>query len=594
MGISNSFVHHLPDPLPFWRELQRLLKPTAAILIRDLLRPTTTAEVQELVSAVGSKYSDRTVKLVRNTLSVAMSFPQRFYRNLIWLVGIILSILLLIQPVSMAQSIDDWVSPQQQEGKRAWINDRADLLDWQTEIRLAFRINKLVGRTSAELAIATLPQVETGKSLRAFGLTLFNAWGIGKKDTNNGVLLLVSKNDRRIEIITGTGLGEVLPDAEVGRLIQQEIAPAFQQQEYATGMIQAVNAITQRLESRLPSTIFPTWMPRIFVWIPWLVAIAGAGWAIFGTVQVLVLSFTPVQVPIPSQGFKTDALPSSERLASFDFPTLLAKVHPLKSDRGEQKSPDLLINILTGGWIFGVGLMYGFWQFVLMYPEAEFWQSDRITLAVFGASGCIWWLWGLLVASRFIAGNLFWTFSLPLSLLTAAVLAFLGSLFGSLMMTAWSGTGVMGMLLVAILAALAWLILINPFLSFKRKRDYRSDLTGQKLQELTTQEIESVLTPRELSAQTWSKLEFRGWREQDLALPIGFPLTREQVYLLQRIDSSASVCAHCKSYAVDETEQTVEREIETPKERSEILPTLMLRHAARASRRKPFYRSLVL
>jgi ubiquinone/menaquinone biosynthesis C-methylase UbiE len=76
MGISNSLVHHLPDPLPFWRELQRLLKPTAAILIRDLLRPATEAKVQELVSAVGSKYSDRQTQLFADSLRAALTLEE--------------------------------------------------------------------------------------------------------------------------------------------------------------------------------------------------------------------------------------------------------------------------------------------------------------------------------------------------------------------------------------------------------------------------------------------------------------------------------------------------------------------------------------
>jgi uncharacterized protein len=171
-----------------------------------------------------------------------MPFPQRFYRNLFWLTGILLAIL-LVQPFGRAQSIDDWASPQQEN--RGWIHDRANLLDWQTEFHLNRRINKLMGRTSAEFAIATLPQIEPSQSLRTFGLKLFNAWGIGNRDANNGVLLLVSQNDRRIEIITGTSLGDILPDAEVSRLIQQSIAPAFGQQQYATGITQAVNAIAR-------------------------------------------------------------------------------------------------------------------------------------------------------------------------------------------------------------------------------------------------------------------------------------------------------------------------------------------------------------
>ncbi|CAN1211730.1 TPM domain-containing protein [Tumidithrix helvetica PCC 7403] len=494
-------------------------------------------------------------------MTVAPTFFQRFYRKLFLLVAIFLTSLLLIQPSVMSQSLDDWGSPQQNEGRQGWIRDRADLLDWQTELHLSHRINKLVGRTSAEFAIATLPKIATEQSPRAFAIKLFNVLGIGKREANNGVLLLVSKNDRRIEIITGKGLSEILPDGEVSRLIQQEIVPAFQQQQYATGIIQAVNAIAQRLEARLPSTIFPDWMPTIFVWIPWSIAIGGAGWAIFSTLQVLVLSFTPVQVPIPMQGFNTKAFSSSEILATCSFSALLSKVSTLKSDRGEGKIPDLMTNILVGGWILGIGSIYGFWQFVLMHPEAEFWQSDRSTWLVFGMAGSIGWILGMLV-SRIVARDLPWL-SVALSLLTAGLLALLSGFFGFLMTTAWGENGITVMLLVAIVVAFAWAILINPHLSFKRHRDYRSDRTGQPPQELTAQELESVLTPMEISARSLGKLEFRGWREAELALPI----TREQVYLVQRIDSSASVCAHCKSYAVDVSEQTIERAIETTKKK---------------------------
>jgi uncharacterized protein len=104
-----------------------------------------------------------------------MSFTKSLYQNLCLLIGIVLAVLLLVQPVAIAQSIDDWVNPQQKEGKLPWIYDRADLLDWQTELALNLRINKLVGRTSAELAIATIPKIETEQSPRAFALKLFNA-----------------------------------------------------------------------------------------------------------------------------------------------------------------------------------------------------------------------------------------------------------------------------------------------------------------------------------------------------------------------------------------------------------------------------------
>ncbi|MBD2188103.1 TPM domain-containing protein [Pseudanabaena mucicola] len=214
-----------------------------------------------------------------------MPIPKRFHRHLFIFVGIILAVLLLVQPVSIADSSIDWGKPEQE--RQGWIDDRADLLDWQSELRLSLRINKLVGRTSAEFAIASLPKIATSESPRAFAIKLFNTLGVGKRETNNGVLLLVSKNDRRIEIVTGKGLSEVLPDTEISDLIQQEIVPSFQEQQYARGITQGVNAIAQRLELRLPSTILPNWMPMFFVWIPWFIAIGGAGWMIFVTASAI-------------------------------------------------------------------------------------------------------------------------------------------------------------------------------------------------------------------------------------------------------------------------------------------------------------------
>lgn len=493
---------------------------------------------------------------------IAMRLPQQFYRYLVWFVSAVLGILLLVQPVSMAQSIEDWRDPTEQQANRGWIHDRANLLDWQTEIHLALRINKLVGRTSAELAIVTLPKVESRQSLRAFGLALFNAWEIGSSDRNNGLLLLVSQADRRIEIITGSGLDTVLPEAELSRLIQQEIALSFAQQQYALGIIKAVNTIAQRLESRLPSTIFPHWMPNAMVWLPWLMAIGGAGWAMVSTVRVLLLSVTSVRVIVPMQGFASDIFPSSQMLSSYPLATILAHVSAFKGDRGEAKIPNLIINILIGSWLVGLGLMYGLWQFILLHPGAGFWQSDRIVGMGFAMAGAISWLWALLVASRFITRELL-LFSYPLSLLIVALQAGLACLMGYSMTTAWSSASLIGMILI-LFSMLLWETLIGQRLGdFIRKRKYCSDRTGMPPQELSIQELETVLTPKEITARSLGKLEFRGWREAELILP----LTRDQVYLLQRIDSSASVCAHCKSYAVDVSDQTIERTIEINKKR---------------------------
>jgi uncharacterized protein len=485
-----------------------------------------------------------------------MSF-KRLCRNLPWLFGAVFSILLLVQPVGLAQSVNDWQSPHQRSGE--WISDRANLLSWQAEHHLNRRINKLTGRTGAELAIATLPQLEAGQSAHAFALNLFNAWGVGNRDTNNGVLLFVSKVDRRIEIITGTGLSETLPDQEVRRLIQQDIVPALQRQDYATGMIQGTNAIAQRLEARLPSTILPSWLPAVFVWVPWVIAIAGVGLAIVGTVQTIGFSLTRVRVSVPTQGMDTQTFSnSSDQLVTYPFPKLLAKLFTPNDRDWHQEIPEQPLSyVWAGGLLLGIGLIQGFWQFVLMHSEAELWQSDVVAWGVYAFASSAWLLWGSAVTSRFVKPVRFWR-NLFLQLVLIAMAALIGGYVWAYQVPGW-GKLLTVMFVFFIVGWLAWRIIVGDDLTFKRRRDYCSDQSGKPVQELTAQELDWVLRTDEKLAQSIGKLEFRGWREAEISLS----LTRELVYLVRRSDYAARTCRRCESFAVETSERTIDRTIES-------------------------------
>ena len=74
--ISNSLVHHLPDPLPFFLELKRVLQPSGAICIRDLLRPCDEATMNSLVESIGTEYNDHQKKLFRDSLHAALTIDE--------------------------------------------------------------------------------------------------------------------------------------------------------------------------------------------------------------------------------------------------------------------------------------------------------------------------------------------------------------------------------------------------------------------------------------------------------------------------------------------------------------------------------------
>jgi len=74
--ISNSLIHHLPDPLPFFGELKRVLKPGGAILMRDLIQPDSEEVVNALVESIGSEYDEHQKLLFRNSLYAAFTLEE--------------------------------------------------------------------------------------------------------------------------------------------------------------------------------------------------------------------------------------------------------------------------------------------------------------------------------------------------------------------------------------------------------------------------------------------------------------------------------------------------------------------------------------
>lgn len=76
MVVSNSLVHHLPDPLLFFLEVSRVLKPNGAVLIRDLVRPPDEETMNGLVDSIGGEYDDHQKRLFRDSLKAALTLNE--------------------------------------------------------------------------------------------------------------------------------------------------------------------------------------------------------------------------------------------------------------------------------------------------------------------------------------------------------------------------------------------------------------------------------------------------------------------------------------------------------------------------------------
>ncbi|MCJ7666312.1 MAG: TPM domain-containing protein [Actinobacteria bacterium] len=149
-------------------------------------------------------------------------------------------------------------------------------------------------KTTCEIGVAVIDDLG-GISIEEYAVRLFEEWGIGKKDNDNGVLLLVSLSDRELRIEVGYGLEATITDLEAKVIIDDTIVPAFKQNEYGPGIYNGVASIANIIyeeeevgleaayaviAENLPKKPFvETW---VFVFIIVLVTIAP--WLIIGSV----------------------------------------------------------------------------------------------------------------------------------------------------------------------------------------------------------------------------------------------------------------------------------------------------------------------
>jgi uncharacterized protein len=141
----------------------------------------------------------------------------------------------LILP-SLANAIPIEQIPNLNQQAGLWVSDRANLLSPQGIKQISDDIAKLEAETSAEIAVVTVPDTVPYPTPKAYTTKLFNRWKIGKKDRDNGVLVLVSLKDRRVEIETGYGVQGFLSNAQVKDIIHTYMIPSFKTGNYEEGI----------------------------------------------------------------------------------------------------------------------------------------------------------------------------------------------------------------------------------------------------------------------------------------------------------------------------------------------------------------------
>ena len=189
----------------------------------------------------------------------------------------------------------------------ARVTDRTGTLDATSQQRLESRLEAVERSRGAQIAILLLPTTQP-ETIEQYGIRLAEAWKIGHKGADNGIIIIVAKNDRKMRIEVGYGLEGSIPDAIAKRIVAERMAPRFKQGDFAGGLIDAVEALDAAIGGPGSGTVaaadpISSEPPAVLDysggeqpdWFPWLFGMAiGAGvlrliFGLFGSLAAAVI-----------------------------------------------------------------------------------------------------------------------------------------------------------------------------------------------------------------------------------------------------------------------------------------------------------------
>lgn len=124
--------------------------------------------------------------------------------------------------------------------------DAANIIPDAEEARLTQKLEALEQQSRRQLVVATIPDLQ-GYEISDYGYQLGRTWGIGQKEDDNGALLIVAPNERKVRIEVGYGLEPVLTDGMSFLIINNDIVPRFKQGDMAGGIEAGTDAIIKQL-----------------------------------------------------------------------------------------------------------------------------------------------------------------------------------------------------------------------------------------------------------------------------------------------------------------------------------------------------------
>jgi uncharacterized protein len=160
--------------------------------------------------------------------------------------------------------------------------DSAQVIDARARPAIEQKLENLESRSGIQLVVATLKSLD-GQDVESYANELFRTWKLGEKAKNNGVLLLVAPNERKVRIEVGYGLEGTLNDALSSVIITNALIPRFKTGDFSGGIERGVDDIIAVL-----TTDSSDWQQKISLRSDTAQKVDPVNWAIFAGVIVLI------------------------------------------------------------------------------------------------------------------------------------------------------------------------------------------------------------------------------------------------------------------------------------------------------------------
>ncbi|MDA8422603.1 MAG: TPM domain-containing protein [Nitrospiraceae bacterium] len=139
-------------------------------------------------------------------------------------------------------------TPQPPATPRDYVVDLAGVIPEEVQTRLNAYLKELEQKTTAQVLVLTVQSLD-GQSIEEFSFKTKEAWKLGQKGKDNGVLIVVAVKDRKYRIEIGYGLESVLPDSLVGSIGREYLVPYFRKGDYGAGIYAATLAVANTIAS---------------------------------------------------------------------------------------------------------------------------------------------------------------------------------------------------------------------------------------------------------------------------------------------------------------------------------------------------------